>query len=86
MKKISPETSRRVCAHMNKDHKESIYTYLKHYAKISNFTKATMIDINNKSIIIKYDDKEASINFKKEISEEEIHDTLVDMIKSIKQN
>ena len=84
MSLISKETSDRVCNHMNKDHIDSVYKYLKHYGKISNFNKAFMEEISSKGIKIKYDDKICVIYFKNEISEEEIHPTLVSMIKSIK--
>ena len=42
-----------------------------------------MEEISNNFIKIRYDGKVAIINFKKEISEEEIHSTLVSMIKDI---
>ncbi len=83
MKIISSETSKRVCNHMNKDHLDSVHKYLRHYAKILNFKNAYMEEINNKFIKIKYDEKSAIINFKNEISEEDIHTTLVTMIKEI---
>ena len=83
MKIISSETSKRVCDHMNKDHLDSVHKYLSHYGKISNFTNAYMEEINNKHIKINYDGESIIINFKKEISEEEIHSTLVAMIKDI---
>ena len=41
-------------------------------------------EINNSYIKINYDGQSAIINFKNEISEEEIHSTLVSMIKEIK--
>ena len=41
-------------------------------------------EINNSYIKINYDGQSAVINFKNEISEEEIHSTLVSMIKAIK--
>ena len=44
-----------------------------------------MEEINNSYIKINYDGQSAIINFKKEISEEEIHSTLVSMIKDIKE-
>ena len=69
---------------MNNDHLESVHKYLSHYAEISNFKEAYMEEINNKFMKIKYDGKSAIINFKNEISEEEIHSTLVAMIKDIK--
>ena len=83
MKIISSETSKRVCDHMNKDHLDSVHKYLSHYGKISNFTNAYMEEINNKYMKINYDGESIIINFKKEISEEEIHSTLVAMIKEI---
>ena len=83
MKFITKKTSKRVCDHMNNDHLESVYKYLRHYGKISNFKQAYMEEINSKCMKINYDGKSATINFKNEISEEEIHSTLVSMIKDI---
>ena len=83
MKIISSKTSNRVCKHMNKDHLESVHKYLIHYGKISDFKEAYLEEISSQFMKIKYDNKSAIINFKKEISEEEIHDTLVSMIKEI---
>ena len=83
MKFISEKTSKRVCDHMNKDHIDSVHKYLKFYAKIEEFKEAKMEEINSNSMKIKYDNKLAVINFKEEISEEEIHNTLVSMIKNI---
>ena len=83
MKKISAKTSERVCKHMNNDHVESIHKYLKYYGKISEFKEAYLEEISSQFMKIKYDDKFAIINFKNEISEDEIHKTLVSMIKDI---
>ncbi len=69
MKIISKETSKRVCDHMNNDHLDSVHK---------------MEEINNSYIKINYDGQSAIINFKNQISEEEIHLTLVSMIKEIK--
>ena len=83
MKTISLNTSKRVCNHMNKDHIASVHKYLRHYGKIFKFKEAYMEEINSKFMKIKYDDKYAIINFKTEISEEEIHSTLVSMLRDI---
>ena len=80
---ISSNTSKRVCNHMNKDHIASVHKYLKHYGKIFEFKEAYMEEINSKFMKIKYDDNYAIINFKTEISEEEIHSTLVSMLRDI---
>ena len=85
MKIISKETSKRVCHHMNNGHIDSVHKYLIHYGKISRFENAYMEEINNSYIKINYDGQSAVINFKNEISEEEIHSTLVSMIKEIKE-
>ena len=83
MKFITKKTSKRICEHMNKDHLDSVHKYLKFYANIKQFKDAKMEEINSTSMKIKYDNKLAVINFKEEISEDEIHKTLVSMIKNI---
>ena len=83
MKFITEKTSKRVCDHMNKDHMDSVHKYLRYYAKIEQFKVAKMEEINSSSMKIKYDNKFAVIKFKEEISEDQIHTTLVSMIKNI---
>ena len=83
MKIISSKTSERVCNHMNKDHIESVHKYLRYYGKISEFKEAYLEEITSQFMKIIYDGKFSIINFKNEISEEEIHGTLVSMIKEI---
>ena len=83
MKMISSNTSKRVCKHMNKDHIDSVHKYLKYYGKISDFKEAYLEEISSKYMKINYDGKSATINFKNEISEEDIHATLVSMIREI---
>ena len=83
MKIISANTSERVCKHMNEDHLESVHKYLRYYGKISEFKEAYLEEISSQFMKIKYDGKSSIINFKKEISEEEIHETLVSMAKEI---
>ena len=84
MKIISPKTSKRVCKHMNDDHIDSVHKYLIHYGKISDFKEAYLEEISSQYMKINYDGKSAIINFKNEITEEEIHSTLVNMIRKIK--
>ena len=84
MKSISSKTSKRVCKHMNKDHIDSVHKYLIHYGKISEFKEAYLEEISSQYMKINYDGKSAIINFKNEITEEEIHATLVSMIREIK--
>ena len=83
MKIISLKTSERICTHMNNDHIDSVHKYLKHYGKIATFNEAYMEEISNNFIKIKYDGKSTIIKFKKKISEEDIHSTLVSMLREI---
>ena len=69
---------------MNKDHIDSVHKYLIHYGKISEFKEAYLEEISSQYMKINYDGKSAIINFKNEITEEEIHSTLVSMIRKIK--
>mgnify|MGYP001399230478 CR=1 FL=1 len=82
MNSISEKISKRVCDHMNKDHMDSVHKYLNHYMNIYDFKEAKMVEIQSQFMTIMYDNKLATINFQKEISEEEIHNTLVKMIKA----
>ena len=84
MKIISSKISQRVCKHMNKDHIGSVHKYLKYYGKISEFKEAYLEEISSQYMKINYDGKCAIINFNNEITEEEIHASLVSMIKNIK--
>ena len=84
MKIISSKTSNRVCNHMNKDHIDSVHKYLIHYGKITDFKEAYLEEISSKYMRINYDGKSTIIKFKNEISEDEIHATLVSMIREIK--
>ena len=68
-----------------RDSIDSVHKYLIHYGKISRFENAYMEEINNSYIKINYDGQSVIINFKNQISEEEIHSTLVSMIKDIKK-
>ena len=84
MNTISKKVSNRVCEHMNKDHIESVHKYLNQYMNIYDFNKAKMIEIQSGYMLIGYDNKIATINFPKEISEDEIHETLVSMSRDSK--
>ena len=83
MKKVSLDTSNRICRHMNKDHIESVKKYLIHYGKISDFKDAYLEEITSEFMKINYDGKHAIINFRNKISEDEIRSTLISMIKEI---
>lgn len=84
MNSISKKTSDRVCHHMNSDHLEYVHGYLRYYCKLNDFKDAMMEEITSKSIKIKYDGKTATIDFEKEITEKDIHDTLIKMAKQVK--
>ena len=84
MNSISEETSKRICIHMNKDHIDSVHKYLRHYGEVTSFKDATMSAITSEYMLIKYDNKNKKIFFPEEISESEVHNTLVKMAKAIR--
>ena len=82
MNSIRETTSKRICDHMNKDHKEEVNYYLKYHGNITDFKEAKLLEITSKCMTIQYNGESvAVIDFDKEISENEIKQTLVDMSK-----
>ena len=68
---------------MNKDHIDSVHKYLKDCGVVGNFKEASMEKITSRYMLIKYDQKKKKIYFPEEISEAEVHKTLVSMAKGI---
>ncbi len=81
---INQESSQRICNHMNKDHKDAINAYAKHYGKIKSFSSAKMISLSPKSIQLKIDAQTLEIKFDHILQDcSDAHKTLVRMIKAI---
>ncbi len=79
---ITPEVSKRICNHMNKDHKDSILLYANIYAGINNPIKAEMLDITSEAMLLKVDGRNVEIIFDHVLKDsKDAHQTLVDMIK-----
>ena len=81
---ITKESSKRICNHMNKDHKDAVNAYAKYYGKINNFKSAKMVSLSRKSIELKIDDQTLEIKFDHILQDcADAHKTLVNMIKEI---
>ena len=81
---ITPESSTRICNHMNKDHQEAVNAYAKYYGKIKTFRSAKMISLSPESIELKIDDQNLKIKFDHILQDcSDAHKTLVQMIKAI---
>ena len=81
---ITKESSKRICNHMNKDHKDAVYAYAKYYGKIKTFRSAKMINLSPESIQLKIDDQTIEIKFDHILQDcSDAHQTLVKMIKAI---
>ena len=81
---ITQESSKRICNHMNKDHKDAVNAYAKYYGKIKTFKSATMINLSPESIHLKIDDQTVEIKFDHILQDcSDAHKTLVRMIKAI---
>ena len=81
---ITQESSKRICNHMNKDHKDAVNAYAKHYGKIKTFESAKMVNLSPESIQLKIDDHTLEIKFDHILKDcSDAHKTLVKMIKAI---
>ncbi len=81
---ITKESSKRICNHMNKDHKEAVKAYAKYYGKVQNVSSAEMISLSPESIELKIDDRKIKIHFDHVLQDcSDAHKTLVKMIKAI---
>ena len=81
---ITPESSARICNHMNKDHKDAVSAYAKYYGKIKNFKSAKLTTLTKESIKIEVDGQTLEIKFDHTLQDcLDAHKTLVSMIKAI---
>ena len=82
---ITEKASKRICNHMNKDHKDAVNSYAKYYGKIKTFRSAKMINLSPESIKLKIDDHTTiEIKFDHVLKDcSDAHQTLVKMIKAI---
>ena len=81
---ITEESSKRICNHMNKDHKDAVNAYAKYYGKIKTFKSAKMISLSPESIQLKIDEKTLEIKFDHLLQDcSDAHKTLVRMTKAI---
>ena len=81
---ITPESSARICNHMNKDHQDAVNAYAKYYGKIKNFRSAKMVTLSKESIKLNIDDQSLEIKFDHILQDcSDAHKTLVKMIKTI---
>ena len=81
---ITQESSKRICNHMNKDHKDAVIAYAKYYGRIKTFKSAKMISLSKESIELKVDDQKLIIKFDHILQDcSDAHKTLVKMIKAI---
>ncbi len=81
---ITPESSKRICDHMNNDHQEAVNAYAKYYGKIKAFRTAKMIRLSQESIRLEIDNQTLDIKFDHTLQDcSDAHKTLVKMIKTI---
>ena len=79
---LTPEDCKRICDHMNKDHKNALLIYAKHYAAIEAPLNAEMSDISSEAMYLRVDSIDIKITFKHRLKDsKDAHQTLVDMLK-----
>ncbi len=81
---ITPESSTRICNHMNNDHEDAVNACAKYYGKIKTFKSAKITNLTKEFIQIKVDDQTLEIKFDHTLQDcSDAHKTLVRMIKAI---
>ena len=81
---ITPESSSRICNHMNQDHKDAVNAYATYYGKIKTFKSAKMVTLSPESIQLKIDGQTVDIKFDHILQDcSDAHQTLVKMIRAI---
>ncbi len=79
---LSSAVSDRICNHMNKDHRDALIIYARHYAGISNPNNPKMVEINPQAMTLEVNGKLVAIPFDHVLAgSEDAHCTLVSMIK-----
>ena len=79
---INLEVGKRISAHMNKDHKNSLRIYASKYLGIEDAVNIEMISINSASMTLNIDEKISHIPFDHMlIDSNDAHKTLVSMAK-----
>ena len=85
--RITADSSARICAHMNDDHKEAVLAYAHHYGGVKKAVQATMVEITSSAMALEVDGKLVQIPFATTIKDDkEAHRTLVSMLRSIQEN
>lgn len=87
---ITPEVSKRICAHMNEDHADAIALYAKVYGNIPEATAAEMesIDPQGMNLIAQVNGTTTPIRvtFDHELQDsEDAHQTLIAMVRQARQ-
>jgi len=81
---INDDVSKRICNHMNKDHKDSLIAYASFYGGIDQANSAELLQITEHFMILLVDTKNIKIYFDHTLRDsDDAHQTLVSMLKKI---
>ncbi|WP_269622720.1 DUF2470 domain-containing protein [Prochlorococcus marinus] len=81
---LNINVSKRICKHMNSDHKGSLIKYASYYGGIKKPVNVIMIDIKPDMMILLVDNKSVKIPFDHYLKDSsDAHKTLVSMIKEL---
>tara|TARA_B100001250_G_C19786840_1_gene784586 strand:- start:513 stop:776 length:264 start_codon:yes stop_codon:yes gene_type:complete len=82
---ITPDVSKRICDHMNTDHKDALVSYATYYGGFNKPNKVIMTTITSTAIHLLVDGIKAKIDFDHFVKDSsDAHKKLVSMLKSIK--
>tara|TARA_B100000700_G_C14479919_1_gene594612 strand:- start:158 stop:439 length:282 start_codon:yes stop_codon:yes gene_type:complete len=80
--KLDAKISKRICQHMNSDHKDALFYYALHYAGIKDCNEIVMTELTASYLELKVDTEFIKINFDHHLNDsEDAHKTLISMLK-----
>ncbi len=87
---ITPEVSRRICAHMNDDHADAVLLYAKVFGEVQNATAAEMLAIDPQGMDlmtqVNGSDIPLRVSFDHLLQDsEDAHQTLIAMVRQARQ-
>lgn len=88
---ITPEVSKRICAHMNDDHPEAVLLYARVYGNQEKAIAAKMTDIDPEGmdldVTLDHQEITVRIPFARALADsEDAHQTLIEMVRKARQS
>ncbi|MFM8525420.1 MAG: DUF2470 domain-containing protein [Cyanobacteriota bacterium] len=83
---LTEAVSERICSHMNRDHREAVLAYARHFGGRPEAREAQMLAVRPEAMELSADGETLLVAFDHQLSDsEDAHRTLVAMLRSLPQ-